>query len=151
MYIYIHIYLSTDWAHNGGNFHPSHSATQPLSSARVAGADTQPLWVTEWLLQPLCCSHSATQPLSRSARVAGADQFSIETRGDSGISILRTPCTFPFSTTCMLGPQGCNWRTPWKRWKKFDESTETKHRVWFYFQLVYRTNLNLGDITLIIL
>ena len=53
-------------------------ATQPFShSARVAGAATQPLsqsgWSSQLATQPLCqsgCSHSATRPLSHSARAA---------------------------------------------------------------------------------
>ena len=38
-----------DWTRNGGNYHPSHSATQPLSQSGW----TQPLCQSGWLVQPL--------------------------------------------------------------------------------------------------
>ena len=72
-YIYIYIYLSTDWARNGGNFHPSHSATQPLcQSGWRSHSATQPLsTLPEWLEQPL--SHPATLPERLSGWVAAAE------------------------------------------------------------------------------
>ena len=75
IYINIYIYLSTDWARNGGNFHPSHSATQPLSHSSSHSALS--LRVAEWLSG--CVRHSGRvaewlrQPLWQSGWVAAAE------------------------------------------------------------------------------
>ena len=46
--------ITSDWTRNGGNFHPSHSATQPLWVTEwLSGCSSHSGRVTEWLLQPL--------------------------------------------------------------------------------------------------